>query len=71
MKFKTLETVWKKISYKIEEDLPEIGVYLYGYEGGICIFDYLQDSIDECIKFAFEEFGVPIDSWYEKQSQRF
>ena len=49
--------------YVIEEDLPEIGVYLYIYDNGRCIYDYLQNSIEICKKIAYEKYGVPLDSW--------
>lgn len=68
MKYKILETVWEKTTYKIEEDVPEVGVYLYCYENGLCVCDYLQNSIEECKIFALEEFGVPIENWKEKQN---
>ena len=67
MKFIVFETVWNNLIYKIEEDLPEIGAYLYCYDSEICVSDYLQNSIEECKTFALEEFGVPIDSWKKKE----
>lgn len=63
MKFKILVSKYSKRVFKIEEDFPEVGAYLYVYEKGECIKDYLQDSIDLCKEFALEEFGVPLDSW--------
>ncbi len=30
--------------YRIEEDLPDVGFYLRGYQAGADIFDYLQDT---------------------------
>ncbi len=62
MEFKILETVWGKTNYIIEEDLPEVGAYLYCFENEICINDYLQNSIEECKMFALEEFGIPIET---------
>ena len=66
MKFLTFETIWNNYKYKIEDDFPEVGAYLYCYVSDECICDYLQNSIDECKEFAFNKFGVPIDSWIEK-----
>lgn len=63
MEFIVLETYWNNLIYKIEEDLPEIGAYLYCFDSELCVNDYLQNSIEECKIFALEEFGVPIDSW--------
>jgi hypothetical protein len=63
MKFKKLISNHDGKKYLIEEDLPEVGAYLYVYEGDNCIFDYLQDNIEVCIRLAYEEFTVPMDSW--------
>lgn len=49
--------------YVIEPDLPEVGAYLRIYENGKDIADHLQDSVQDCIDFAFEDFGVPTDRW--------
>lgn len=49
--------------YRIEEDLPGVGFYLRGYESGIDVFDYLQDTVEICMRFAQEEFSVPMDAW--------
>lgn len=51
--------------YWIEEDLPEVGSYLYFYEGGKSMADILQDNVAACMQFALEEYGVPIESWRE------
>lgn len=57
------ESVQGNHIFQIVEDSPEIGVYLYLYENGRCVADYLQSDIDHCRDFAFEEYDVPIDSW--------
>ena len=62
-KFSILETVRDNRTFKIEEDYPEVGVYLYVYEDGRCIKDYLQNDIDTCKSLALEEYNVPVDSW--------
>ncbi len=49
----------------IEEDLPEVGFYLYIWQNGIGQFEYLQDTVDICKYQAFEEFGIPLDCWEE------
>ena len=53
--------------FQIEEDAPEVGVYLYVFEGDRCTHDYLQNSIELCKEFAFEDFNVPMDSWVLKE----
>lgn len=52
--------------FKIEEDLPDVGWYLFMYEDGKDIYDTLQDTLKDCQEFALEEFDVPLSSW-EKQ----
>lgn len=47
----------------IDEDLPEVGVYLYVYDRENCIYDYLQDSIENCKAIALEKYNVSLDSW--------
>ncbi|HQX55637.1 MAG TPA: hypothetical protein PLP07_06895 [Pyrinomonadaceae bacterium] len=49
--------------YRIEEDLPDVGFYLRGYQAGADIFDYLQDTSEICMKFANQEYGLPLDAW--------
>jgi len=67
MKYKILIAENNIRNFRIEEDYPEVGAYLYVYENGKCIYDYLQDSVKDCIEFALEEFGLPLDSWSEIQ----
>jgi hypothetical protein len=63
------QTTFQDKLFRIEEDKLEVGAYLYVYEDSKCIYDYLQDSIKDCMEFAFEDFGVPINSWSEIASQ--
>lgn len=63
---KPLKSVQGSRTYVIEPSSPEIGAYLWIYEEGRDIADHLQDSIEDCIEFAFEDFAVPRDSWVEK-----
>ena len=67
-KFKVYEYLQDNRIFKIEEDYPEVGAYLYIYENGQCIFDYLQDNIKMCKEFAFEKFNIPINSWKLKEN---
>ena len=66
MDFRVFTAEYKKLFFKIEEDYPEVGAYLYVYQQDKCIKDLLQDTIDVCKEVALEEYGVPIDIWKEK-----
>ena len=66
-KFNVYETFQGNRVFKIEEDFPEVGAYLYVYEDGHCIKDYLQNDIDICKALALEEYNVPINSWKLKE----
>jgi hypothetical protein len=68
MEFRILETLHNGKVFKIEEDYPEVGVYLYVYEDDQCVNDYLQNDIETCKELAFEDFGVPLCSWKENTS---
>lgn len=50
-------------TFRTRTDLPEVGVYLLVFEEEKCTYDYLQDSIQACIEFAKDEFGVPPEIW--------
>ncbi|GHT84137.1 hypothetical protein FACS18947_1150 [Bacteroidia bacterium] len=63
MKYKVYESVINDITFRIEEDYPTVGAYLYVFKKGQCIEDYLQENIEECKLFALEEYNVSIDSW--------
>lgn len=67
MKFQILEVEHKGKRFRIEEDYPEVGSYLYVYEGEKCIKDYLQDNIEMCKEVAFEDYKVPFDKWEMKE----
>lgn len=42
------------------------GFYLYVFDvPNDEWYDYLQDTLDAAKEQAFEEFGVPMDSWVE------
>ena len=47
----------------IEPDLPDVGVYLYVYENGKCVRDFLQNDVLTCIEVAFQDYGVPRGKW--------
>jgi hypothetical protein len=63
MEFRVYEVVQDNTVFRIEEDYPEVGVYLYVIENGKCVKDFLQDSIEVCKSLALEEYGIPIESW--------
>ena len=53
----------------IEEDLSDIGAYLYVYnQKKECTADYLQDNVVSCKKQAYELYGVPYTDWYPYES---
>ncbi len=59
----------KELCLVIEEDLPDIGAYLYVYDAqGNSIADYLQDDVESCKMQACEMFGVSPNSWKTKDS---
>lgn len=54
----------EKETFLIEEDLPEVGWYLYRIDqNGETTNDYLQDSKADAMEFALEEFQISIASW--------
>ncbi len=69
MEFKVLETNYDGKKFRIEEDYPEVGLYLYVYDGEKCVKDYLQNDIEKCKQIAFEDFGVPLDKWVLKGNE--
>lgn len=63
VKFKKLVSTHDKQKFVIEEDLPDVGAYLYVYINGKIANDYLQNDVLACQELALEEFNVPLDSW--------
>ena len=57
------QALYNDKKFIIEDDVPEIGTYLYIFKDEICIKDYLQNNVKECKKFALREYGVPADAW--------
>lgn len=58
-----MEAIYENRNFRIEEFSPEYGFYIFVYENGECICDYVQDTVEICQEFALEEFNVPIESW--------
>lgn len=69
MEFKIYEAEYNNLVFKIEEDHPEVGVYLYVYENSICIKDFLQNDIDTCKDLAYKEYQVPLNKWIMKENE--
>ncbi len=72
--FREWRAKWGKRSFVIEEDLPDIGFYLYVFENDDCLFDYLQDTFEIVVDQAWRQFRVPKDSWVKVEgghSQRY
>lgn len=67
-KFKILECKFGDKRFKIEEDLPDVGWYLYVYDNnGKCIADHLQGDLEAVIDFALEEYLVPKANWIDSE----
>ncbi len=58
-----------QLRLEIVEDNPEVGFYLYVYEGDRCIADHLQNNEETCKQIAFEEYGVESSCWIEGSSE--
>ncbi len=71
-KFKILECKLGDKRFKIEEDLPDVGWYLYVYDlNDKCIADHLQDNLEMIIDFAFEEYQIPKANWIDSEIRSF
>jgi len=68
MEFKILKASCKNWEFKIEEDYPEVGVYLYVFKNGECIRDTLQNDVETCKEIAFEDYQLPFDAWEEEKT---
>ena len=63
MMFKIYEAAQGDTIYRIEEDYPEVGAYLYVIKNSICINDYLQNDVESCKSFALEKYGISMKNW--------
>ena len=54
-----------QLRFEIVEDNPDVGFYLYVYDGDKCIADHLQNDEATCEQVAFEEYGVELSCWRE------
>ncbi len=58
--------------FKIAEDLPDVGWYLYVYdENGKCVADHLQDDLETILDFAFDEYLIPKTYWVDSEAISF
>lgn len=64
-KFRKFKSVCGEREFIIEEDLPDVGWYIYVFEKGKCIRDDLQDTLEIAKEVALEDYAVPVSSWTE------
>jgi hypothetical protein len=50
------------MNFEIKHD-PLVGYYLYVFENGKCVREYLQDTLELAIESAFDDYKVPKDIW--------
>jgi len=65
MNYKKYKAILENKEFLIEEDNQDVGFYLYVYENGKCIKDYLQDTLEIVKNIALENYNVPLDIWQE------
>ncbi len=63
MKFKVYKAEHNNLTFRIEENNPDVGVYLYVFENDNCIKDYLQNDIKTCMEIGLEKYGIPLNGW--------
>ena len=62
--FKKFETHIGNQRFVLEEDLPEVGWYIYIFDkNGNCVGDHLQDDYAMATTFALEEYKIEEDKW--------
>jgi len=66
----------KRMNFVIEQQLlrslkpgipDQFGFYIYVYENGRGIADYLQDTLEIAKSFTQEKFGVSLDAWKQTE----
>lgn len=63
-KFTVLTAELEGYKYRIEEDLPEVGWYIYCYDSnGKLTHDYIQDTEEFAKEFCLEKFGLAKNQW--------
>lgn len=63
MELRTFIVKKDKELFKIEEDYPEVGAYLYVIKDDICIYDSLQNDYKACMELAYELYGILENEW--------
>lgn len=63
IKRKEYEAHHNGLKFKIREDHPDVGAYLYVFKDDTCINDYLQNTTEICKELAFEEYTVDPKAW--------
>lgn len=49
---------------RIEETgIPKLGGLIYIYINGEQKYDYYQESIEMCMEFVNQRYGIPMDKW--------
>ncbi len=66
MEYRKLNAEHDGRSFRIEEDNPDIGWYLYVSKDGQCTHDHLQDSLEKAKEQALRQYGVPKEAWIEE-----
>jgi len=64
MTIKHFKAEYKNLLFRIEGVYPE-GAYIFIKENETWKYDYLQDDIEMCKKFAHDLFGVEYNMWIE------
>jgi hypothetical protein len=62
-----LVAYWNSTRFEVEHD-PVAGWYLYVYQKGECVKDFLQDSELQAKRQAAEDFDVAFSLWHEEQN---
>ena len=63
MKFRIYEVSKLNFRFRIEEDLPGIGWYIYIYKDDILLYDYLQDTLEVSKNFVNDRYEINDDDW--------
>ena len=55
----------KNYLFIIQEDKPEVGAYIHkvDIDSKTSLEDYLQDSVENCIEFALEQYNIEPNCW--------
>jgi hypothetical protein len=70
LEMKKYKAVLSVREFIIEQDLPDVGYYLYVYENGKCIKDYLQNNLPKIMKQAEELYGIKSEMWKEIEEKK-